>query len=193
MVMTIITYHLLNWTQCLCKTHLNYIVNLHQSQLSYQHISWQSKFQFVHSSNSYTCIGPKQFKLLHDFVSDKAIANRTTQHDEWWYLYLVLARSATSSLASHRLELATDIDLMDASLAPFLSPFPAFPPPFFLQGNHSGRCMNVIAATCDLNHIMTSCTHFGERPSLDDIAEMKDGYVRWLRAIADTIWWSVKY
>ena len=48
------------------------------------------------------------------------------------------------------------------------------------------------AATCDLilNHIiMTSCTHFGERPSLDDIAEMKDGYVRWLRAIADTIWW----
>ena len=43
------------------------------------------------------------------------------------------------------------------------------------------------AATCDLNHIMTSCTHFGERPSLDDIAEMKDGYVRWLRAIADTI------
>ena len=28
---------------------------------------------------------------------------------------------------------------------------------------------------------------FGERPSLDDIAEMKDGYVRWLRAIADTI------
>ena len=45
------------------------------------------------------------------------------------------------------------------------------------------------AATCDLNHIMTSCTHLGERPSLDDIAEMKDGYVRWLRAIADTIWW----
>ena len=36
---------------------------------------------------------------------------------------------------------------------------------------------------------MTSCTHCGERPSLDDIAEMKDGYVRWLRAIADTIWW----
>ena len=45
------------------------------------------------------------------------------------------------------------------------------------------------AATCDLNHIMTSCTHFGERPCLDDIAGMKDGYVRWLRAIADTIWW----
>ena len=43
------------------------------------------------------------------------------------------------------------------------------------------------AATCDLNHIMTSCTHFGERPSRDDIAETKDGYVRWLRAIADTI------
>ena len=43
------------------------------------------------------------------------------------------------------------------------------------------------ASTCDLNHIMTSCTHFGERPSLDDIAEMKDGYVRWLRVIADTI------
>ena len=38
------------------------------------------------------------------------------------------------------------------------------------------------AATCDLNHIMTSCIHFGERPSLDDIAEMKDGYVRWPRA-----------
>ena len=30
----------------------------------------------------------------------------------------------------------------------------------------------------DLNHIMTSCTHFVERSSLDDIAEMKDGYVR---------------
>ena len=50
----------------------------------------------------------------------------------------------------------------------------------------SKNCM-CCAATCDLNHIMTSCTHFGERPSLDDIAEMKDGYVRWLRAIADTI------
>ena len=42
------------------------------------------------------------------------------------------------------------------------------------------------AATCDLNHIMISCTHFGERPSLDDIAEMKDGYVRWLTAVADS-------
>ena len=31
------------------------------------------------------------------------------------------------------------------------------------------------AATCDLNHIMMSCTHFGERPSVADITEMKDG------------------
>ena len=43
------------------------------------------------------------------------------------------------------------------------------------------------AATCDLNHIMTSCTHFGERPSVDDIAEIKDGYVRWPSTVADTI------
>ena len=49
----------------------------------------------------------------------------------------------------------------------------------------SKKCM-CGAATCDLNHIMTSCAHFGERPSVDDIAEMKDGYVRWLRAIAET-------
>ena len=42
------------------------------------------------------------------------------------------------------------------------------------------------AATCDLKDSMRSCTHYGERPSVDDIAEMKDGYVRWLRAIADT-------
>ena len=42
------------------------------------------------------------------------------------------------------------------------------------------------AATCYrsyMNHIMTICTHFGERPSVDDIAEMKDRYVRWLRSI----------
>ena len=26
------------------------------------------------------------------------------------------------------------------------------------------------AATCDLNHTVTSCTHFGERPSVDDFA-----------------------
>ena len=45
------------------------------------------------------------------------------------------------------------------------------------------------AATCDLNHIMTSYTHFGERPSVDDIAEMNSGYMPWLRAIADTTWW----
>ena len=42
------------------------------------------------------------------------------------------------------------------------------------------------AATCDLNHIMTSCTYFGERPNVEDSAEMKDGYVRWLSAVADT-------
>ena len=37
------------------------------------------------------------------------------------------------------------------------------------------------AATCLLNHIVTSCTHFGERPSIDDIAEMK-----YLRAVAES-------
>ena len=42
------------------------------------------------------------------------------------------------------------------------------------------------AATCDLNHIVTSCPHFGERSSVDDIAEKKDGYVLWLSAVADT-------
>ena len=47
------------------------------------------------------------------------------------------------------------------------------------------------AATCDLNHIMTSCTHFGERPSLDGFAEMKDGYVRWLSAVVVTTYSSV--
>ena len=43
------------------------------------------------------------------------------------------------------------------------------------------------AATCDLNHIMTSCTHFGEIPSKDDIAEMEGRVVRWMSAVADTI------
>ena len=43
------------------------------------------------------------------------------------------------------------------------------------------------AATCDLNHIMTSCTHFGELPSKDDIAEMEGRAVRWMSAVADTI------
>ena len=43
------------------------------------------------------------------------------------------------------------------------------------------------AATCDLNHIMTSCTHFGEIPSKDDIAEMEGRAVRWISAVADTI------
>ena len=48
------------------------------------------------------------------------------------------------------------------------------------------------AATCDLNHIMISCTHFGGRPSVDDIAEMKDGYVRWLTAVAESTSRDVK-
>ena len=61
---------------------------------------------------------------------------------------------------------------------------PAAKPMWGYRDNKNCMCG---AATCDLNHIMTSCTHFGERPSLDDIAEMKDVYVRWLRAIADTI------
>ena len=43
------------------------------------------------------------------------------------------------------------------------------------------------AATCDLNHIMTSCTHFGEIPSKADIAEMEGRAVRWMSAVADTI------
>ena len=43
------------------------------------------------------------------------------------------------------------------------------------------------AATCDLNHIMTSCTHFGEIPSKDDIVEMEGRAVRWMSAVADTI------
>ena len=43
------------------------------------------------------------------------------------------------------------------------------------------------AATCDLNHIMTSCTHVGEIPSKDDIAEMEGRAVRWMSAVADTI------
>ena len=47
--------------------------------------------------------------------------------------------------------------------------------------------LNAFLTDLNLFLIMTSCTHFGERPSLDDIAEMEDGYVRWLRAIADTI------
>ena len=42
-------------------------------------------------------------------------------------------------------------------------------------------------ATCDLNHIMTSCTHFGEIPSKDNIAEMEGQAVRWMSAVADTI------
>ena len=45
------------------------------------------------------------------------------------------------------------------------------------------------ATTCDLNHIVTSCTNFGETSSKDDIAEMEGRAVRWMRAVADTIWW----
>ena len=41
------------------------------------------------------------------------------------------------------------------------------------------------------NHIMTSCPHFGEIPSKDDIAEMEGRAVRWMSAVADTIWWLV--
>ena len=37
-----------------------------------------------------------------------------------------------------------------------------------------------------------SCTHCGERPSKDDIAKMKYRSVRWLNAVVDTTWWTVK-
>ena len=47
-----------------------------------------------------------------------------------------------------------------------------------LWGYRESKTCMCGAATCDLKHIMTSCTHFGERPSVGDIAEMKDGYVR---------------
>ena len=47
--------------------------------------------------------------------------------------------------------------------------------------------------TCDLNHIMTSCTHFREIPSKDDIAEMEGRAVWWMSAVADTIWWAYYY
>ena len=55
-----------------------------------------------------------------------------------------------------------------------------------LWGYRASKICMCGAATCDLNHIMISCTHFGERPSVDDIAELKDGYVRWLIAVADS-------
>ena len=44
------------------------------------------------------------------------------------------------------------------------------------------RFISVCAAQphATLDHIMTRGTHFGERPNIDDIAERKDGYVRWL-------------
>ena len=42
-------------------------------------------------------------------------------------------------------------------------------------------------ATCDLNHIMTTCTHFGERSSVDDVGKMDDRSVQSLNAVADTI------
>ena len=46
--------------------------------------------------------------------------------------------------------------------------------------------ITVGAATCDLNHITTSCTHFEKRSSKDDSAIMKDRSVQWLSAAADT-------
>ena len=39
-------------------------------------------------------------------------------------------------------------------------------------------------ATCDLNHILTSCEQFEKRPSKDDIVKMEELSVRWLSAIA---------
>ena len=61
------------------------------------------------------------------------------------------------------------------------------PPP--RQGNKAGATGTTKTVHVRRSHIdiiMTSCTHFGERPSVDDIAEMKDEYVRWLSAVADT-------
>ena len=57
-----------------------------------------------------------------------------------------------------------------------------------LTGETAVRLSSSPPATCDLNHIMTSCTYIisGEIPSVDDIAEMKDGYLRWLSAVVDT-------
>ena len=49
----------------------------------------------------------------------------------------------------------------------------------------SKNCM-CDAATCDLNHIMMSCKHFGERSSRDDFAKMKDRYLQWLSVVTDT-------
>ena len=44
------------------------------------------------------------------------------------------------------------------------------------------------AAKCYLDHIMTGCTHFGERPTKDDIVEMRDRSVRELtRRVWDRI------
>ena len=37
---------------------------------------------------------------------------------------------------------------------------------------------------------LTSCDHFGERLSKDDIGKMEDQSVRWLSAVADTIWYN---
>ena len=56
-----------------------------------------------------------------------------------------------------------------------------------LWGYHENKHYMCGAATCYLNHIMTSCTHFGEIPSKDDIAEMEGRAVRWMSAVADTI------
>ena len=44
------------------------------------------------------------------------------------------------------------------------------------------------ASTCDLGHIVTNCLHFGERPNRDDIAKMEGRAVRWMSAVADTIY-----
>ena len=42
-----------------------------------------------------------------------------------------------------------------------------------LWGYRENKHCMCSAATCDLNHIMASCTHFGEIQSKDDIAEME--------------------
>ena len=57
----------------------------------------------------------------------------------------------------------------------------------YLRGYRENKHCMCGAATCDLNHIMASCTHFGEIPSKDDIAEMEGRAVRWMSAVADTI------
>ena len=57
-----------------------------------------------------------------------------------------------------------------------------------LWGYRESETCVCVVAICDLGHFMINCRYFGETPNRDEIAGMEDRAVRWMNAVADTIW-----